>query len=106
MRASPLTTSPASPPAPSARLHAGYHPLQHPVAEIDATAGYELGACLACLWKGSPAIVTIATGAFFNKTLAMALITRVASSQEVDAAIRLPTPFNTHLIATALSLPL
>jgi alpha-tubulin suppressor-like RCC1 family protein len=53
-----------------AQAHAGYHPAQHPEAELDASAGWDLGACLACFWKGSPATVTIGSGTFFSKTLA------------------------------------
>lgn len=51
-------------------LHAGYHPASHPTAEIDTKADYELGACLACIWKGSPLKVTIATGTLFDAVLA------------------------------------
>jgi hypothetical protein len=40
-------------------LHAGYHPTQHPVAEIDGQITYDLEACLACFWDGTPAHVTI-----------------------------------------------
>jgi hypothetical protein len=54
----------------SAYLHAGYHALQHPIAEIDAGADFELGACLICFWKDSPARVTIASGEIFHKVLA------------------------------------
>ena len=53
-----------------AQLHAGYHPATHPVAELDASAGYDLGACLTCFWPGSPAKVTIGSGTFFSKTIA------------------------------------
>jgi hypothetical protein len=54
----------------AATLHAGYTPTQHPVAEIDAGAEYELGACLACFWKGAPTRVSVAHGTVFHKTLA------------------------------------
>lgn len=53
-----------------AQAHVGYHPAAHPVAELDASAGYDLGACLACFWDGSPARVTIGSGTFFSKTIA------------------------------------
>jgi alpha-tubulin suppressor-like RCC1 family protein len=54
----------------SATLHAGYHPAQNPVAQLDASAKYDIGACLGCLWKNSPARVTIANGVLFQKTIA------------------------------------
>jgi hypothetical protein len=50
--------------------HAGYHPAAHPVAEVDAAAGWDLGACLACFWSDSPAHVTIGSGTFFTRTIA------------------------------------
>jgi probable HAF family extracellular repeat protein len=53
-----------------ALLHAGYHPTTHPVAELDAAAGYDLSACLACFWSGSPATVTIGSGTFFSRVIA------------------------------------
>jgi Fibronectin type III domain len=53
-----------------ADLHAGYHPATHPVAELDASAGWDLGACLLCFWSDSPAHVTIGSGTFFTKTIA------------------------------------
>lgn len=53
-----------------ARLHGSYYPGQHPVAELDASAGFDLGACLACFWDGSPARVTLVSGTIFSKTLA------------------------------------
>jgi probable HAF family extracellular repeat protein len=53
-----------------AQLHAGYHPATHPVAELDAAAGYDLSACLACFWSGSPAKVTIGSGTFFSRVIA------------------------------------
>ena len=53
-----------------AQLHAGYHPATHPVAELDAAAGYDLSACLACFWSGSPATVTIGSGTFFSRIIA------------------------------------
>jgi hypothetical protein len=54
----------------TAALHAGYQPTQRPIAEIDAKANYNLSACLVCLWKGSPAQVSIVSGSLFNKVLA------------------------------------
>ncbi len=53
-----------------AQAHAGYHPAAHPVAEVEAAAGWDLGACLACFWPDSPAHVTIGSGTFFAKTIA------------------------------------
>ena len=50
-------------------LHAGYHPAQHPVAQLDAHVAYDLGACLACFWSGSPAHVTLFSGSLLDKTL-------------------------------------
>jgi hypothetical protein len=52
----------------NASMHAGYHPLQTPVAEIDASSDYELKATLANIWKGAPT-VTIAHGTIFSKVL-------------------------------------
>jgi hypothetical protein len=52
-----------------ASLHAGYHPAQTPVAEIDASSDYELQATLANIWKGAPT-VKIAHGTIFSKVLA------------------------------------
>ncbi|WP_202615954.1 putative Ig domain-containing protein, partial [Arthrobacter sp. H-02-3] len=56
------------------QLNAGidtkYTPTTHPITTIDATAGYELGACLACFWAGSPAHVTMLTGPFYNHRIA------------------------------------
>jgi hypothetical protein len=51
-------------------LHAGFHPAAHPVAELDAGVDYELGACLACFWDGSPLNVTIASGELAHIVLA------------------------------------
>lgn len=48
---------------------ANYTPNQHPAFAVNASSGWELGACLACFWSDSPAHVTIATGTFFNKEL-------------------------------------
>jgi hypothetical protein len=53
-----------------AQLHAGYHPAAHPVGELDASAGYDLFACLACFWSGSPATVRIGRGRFLSQVLA------------------------------------
>lgn len=55
----------------NASVHAGYHPANHPIAFLDASADYELKACLACLWPHSPATVTVALGTFFNKRIAV-----------------------------------
>jgi hypothetical protein len=52
-----------------ASLHAGYHPAQHPVAEIDAKSEYDLNAVLFNFWKGGPKL-TIAHGTIFDKILA------------------------------------
>lgn len=54
----------------TAALHAGYTPTLQPVAELDASLEYELGACLVCFWKGSPTRVTIAHGLLYHKTIA------------------------------------
>jgi hypothetical protein len=54
----------------TAALHAGYTPTLQPVAELDASLEYELGACLVCFWKGSPTRVTIAHGILYHKTIA------------------------------------
>ncbi|WP_460461604.1 RCC1 domain-containing protein, partial [Arthrobacter alkaliphilus] len=54
----------------NAAIDTNYTPTTHPIATIDATAGYELGACLACFWSGSPAHVTMLTGTFFTKRIA------------------------------------
>lgn len=54
----------------SASLHAGYRPTEKPLAQIDAKATYDLGACLACFWKGSPAQVSLVSGTIFDKVLA------------------------------------
>ncbi len=53
----------------TASLHAGYRPAQHPVAEVDGHVKYDLGACLACFWSGSPAHVTLISGSLLDKTL-------------------------------------
>jgi hypothetical protein len=50
-------------------LHLGYHPVQVPVAELDAGSDYELKATLANIWKGAPTL-TLAHGEFFHETLA------------------------------------
>jgi hypothetical protein len=54
----------------TAALHAGYTPTLHPVAELDASVDYALGACLVCFWKGSPTRVTIAHGTLYHRTIA------------------------------------
>ena len=54
----------------NAGLDAKYTPTGRPVATLDAFAGYELGACLACFWSDSPAKVTMLSGTFFNKRIA------------------------------------
>ena len=54
----------------SASLHAAYTPAQHPIAEVDAKATFDLGACLVCLWSGSSAHVSIVQGTIFDKVLA------------------------------------
>lgn len=54
----------------SATLHAGFHPSAHPIAALDATVDYDLGACLACFWKGSPARVSLVSGVLLDKTIA------------------------------------
>jgi nidogen-like/IPT/TIG domain-containing protein/putative Ig domain-containing protein len=51
------------------RVHAGYHAARHPVAEVGARVAYNLGGCLACLWKDSPAHVSVASGAIFIETI-------------------------------------
>ena len=53
----------------TAAAHAGYHPTGHPVVQIDAKSTFNLGACLACFWKGSPAHVTLVSGTLFDKVL-------------------------------------
>ncbi len=54
-----------------AQLHGSYYPEQHPIAELDASAGFDLGACLGCFWPGSGlASVTLVSGTIFSKTLA------------------------------------
>lgn len=52
-----------------ASLHAGYHPEQQPIAEIDAKADYDLKATLANVWKDAPSL-TIVKGTLFDRTLA------------------------------------
>ncbi len=52
-----------------ADLHAGYHPLQQPIAQIDVSVPWNLGACLLCFWKDSPAHVTFANGIIYQRTL-------------------------------------
>jgi Nidogen-like len=51
-------------------VHAGFTPAQHPIAEIDAKATFDLGVCLACLWSGSPAHASIVSGTIFDKVVA------------------------------------
>jgi hypothetical protein len=53
----------------TAAAHAGYHPTGSPVVQIDANATYNLGACLACFWKGAPAHVALVSGTIFNNVL-------------------------------------
>lgn len=52
-----------------ASLHAGYHPAQQPIAEIDAKSHYDLRATLANLWSHAPTL-TIVDGTLFDATLA------------------------------------
>jgi len=52
-----------------AAVHAGYHPEQTPVAEIDAKSEYDLKATLANFWKGAPTL-SLVHGTIFNKVLA------------------------------------
>ena len=54
----------------TASVHAGLHPLAQPLAQLDAKATYDLSACLACIWKGSPARAPILSGTWFQKVLA------------------------------------
>jgi hypothetical protein len=52
-----------------AALHAGYHPTQTPVADIDAKSEYDLKATLANFWKGAPTL-SLVHGTIFDKVLA------------------------------------
>ena len=54
----------------NASVHAGFHPTQSPNGVLDAQVDWQLGACLACLFKDSPAQVTLASGTIWHKTLA------------------------------------
>lgn len=51
-------------------ITANYHPAQHPVASLGAKATFDLGACLACFWDGSPARVSVVSGTIFDKVIA------------------------------------
>jgi hypothetical protein len=51
-------------------VQASYTPAAHPIAQVKATADFNLGVCLACLWKGSPAHASIVSGTIFDKVLA------------------------------------
>ena len=53
----------------TAAAHAGYHPAGSPVVQIDANSTFNLGACLACFWKGGPVHVTLVSGTLFDKIL-------------------------------------
>ncbi len=51
-------------------LHGGYHPRQHPVAELDAKVAWSLQACVVCIvGNGGLLKVTIASGTLFNGVL-------------------------------------
>jgi hypothetical protein len=77
----------------TAAVHAGYTPAQHPIAEVDAKATFDLGVCLACLWSGSPAHASIVSGTIFNK---------VVASYDTTPA---PVPPTTSPVITTASVP-
>jgi alpha-tubulin suppressor-like RCC1 family protein len=54
----------------NAGIEMNYTPLEHPVATIDGTVGWEIGACLACFWSDMPFKVTLFSGTFFRKRIA------------------------------------
>lgn len=89
----------------TAAIHAGYHPADHPLAQVDGKIAFELGACLACFWDGSPARVTLAAGTVWSGVLASydRSVTPVpATSPPVILAAPLPRgtvgqPYSTRL---------
>ena len=54
----------------TASVHAGYHPTSQPQGVVDGSVNGNIGACLACFWKSSPARVTVLSKTFFNKVIA------------------------------------
>lgn len=54
----------------TAALHAGWGPARTPQGQLDAKVTGQLGACLACFWKGSPAEATVLEGTLLDKVLA------------------------------------
>lgn len=65
----------------SATLDADYHPTAQPAATLNASIRYELGGCLLCWWKGSPARITLASGTIWQR--------RLASGAAKPASVRL-----------------
>ncbi|GAB2721942.1 hypothetical protein GCM10027038_20660 [Arthrobacter bambusae] len=78
----------------NAGVDVNYTPTSHPIATIDAKAGYEIGACLACFWSGSPAQATILSGTFFTKRIAT-----------IDTPLPAPASSTAPLAITTTSLP-
>lgn len=54
----------------AATLRAGYHPGSHPQRVLDASADFNIGVCLTCLWSGSPARMPLVQGTIWKKVLA------------------------------------
>jgi alpha-tubulin suppressor-like RCC1 family protein len=52
----------------TASLHAGYHPLDHPLGILDGKVTAKLGLCLACMFDGAAPSLTIADTTVWSHT--------------------------------------
>lgn len=50
-------------------LTAGYLPTARPQAYLDGKVAFDLRACLACIWRNSPASLSLFSGTFFDRRL-------------------------------------